>query len=94
MYDDYKFVTREELAQLGMTHFIGSNLLRAYMHGFFIDSKLYAKAKAVVDPFSYDVYKKAKIREKIEEQREKRITVQRKKPKVRSTLSDTHLTLI
>jgi len=82
VYDDYKFVTREELEKLGMTHFIGTNLLRAYMHGFFIDSKLYAKAKAVVDPFSYDQYRKDKIKEKLNATREKRITVQRKMPKV------------
>ena len=82
VYDDYKFITREELDKLGMTHFIGTNLLRAYMHGFFIDSKLYQKAKAVTDPFSYDKYRKDKIREKIEAQRAKRITVQRKVPKV------------
>ncbi len=33
VYDDYKFVTRQELDGLGMSNLIGSNLLRAYMHG-------------------------------------------------------------
>jgi ribosome biogenesis protein ENP2 len=87
VYDDYKFVTREELDKLGMAHFVGTNLLRAYMHGYFIDSKLYLKAKAVVDPFSYDQYRKDKIREKIEQQRAKRITVQRKVPKVNANFA-------
>lgn len=44
VYDDYKFVTRKELATLGLEHLIGSNLLKAYMHGFFVDLRLYEKA--------------------------------------------------
>ena len=40
VFDDYKFVTREELSGLGLDSLIGSNMMRAYMHGFFIDSKL------------------------------------------------------
>ena len=40
------------------------------------------QAKAVVDPFSYDEYRKQKIKEKIDAQREKRITVAKKRPKV------------
>ncbi len=33
VYDDYKFVTRTELESLGMSNLVGTNLLRAYMHG-------------------------------------------------------------
>jgi hypothetical protein len=36
IYDDYKFVTKEELEKLGLDHLIGTNLLRAYMHGYSI----------------------------------------------------------
>ena len=43
IYEDYKFVTRDELTQLNLTDLIGSNLLRPYMHGFFIDIRLYNK---------------------------------------------------
>ena len=43
VYDDYKFVTKQDLANLGLSHLIGTNLLRAYMHGFFIDIRLYHK---------------------------------------------------
>lgn len=43
IYDDYKFVTREDLERLNMTNLLGTNLLRAYMHGFFVDHRLYAK---------------------------------------------------
>lgn len=33
VYDDYKFVTKHELVDLGLDHLIGTTLLRAYMHG-------------------------------------------------------------
>lgn len=33
VYDDYKFVTKSELEALGLDHLLGTNLLRAYMHG-------------------------------------------------------------
>lgn len=46
VYEDYKFVTRAELATLGLGHLVGSNLLRAYMHGFFLDHRLYNKVSA------------------------------------------------
>jgi ribosome biogenesis protein ENP2 len=45
VYDDFKFVTRKELASLGMEHLIGSNVLKAYMHGYFMDLRLYEQAR-------------------------------------------------
>ncbi|KAK3596946.1 hypothetical protein CHS0354_002513 [Potamilus streckersoni] len=86
VYDDYKFVTRTELDELGLTHLIGSSLLRAYMHGFFIDIRLYHKAKALAEPFAYEDYRKKKIREKIEEERANRVSV-KKLPKVNRELA-------
>ena len=41
VYDDYKFLTVKELDTLGLSHLIGSDLLRAYMHGYFMDIRLY-----------------------------------------------------
>ena len=43
IYDDYKFLTKEDLERLNLTSLIGTNVLRAYMHGFFIDNKKYKK---------------------------------------------------
>ncbi|TYH70081.1 hypothetical protein ES332_D05G094000v1, partial [Gossypium tomentosum] len=45
IYDNYKFLTKEDLEKLNLTNLIGTNLLRAYMHGFFIDFRLYQKAR-------------------------------------------------
>ncbi|XP_039278900.1 nucleolar protein 10 [Nilaparvata lugens] len=73
VYDDYKFVTKKDLEELGLGHLMGTNLLRAYMHGYFIDIRLYRKAKSVADPFAYEKYHRKKIREKIEEERANRV---------------------
>uniref|UniRef100_A0A8C5WH34 Nucleolar protein 10 n=1 Tax=Leptobrachium leishanense TaxID=445787 RepID=A0A8C5WH34_9ANUR len=86
VYDDYKFVTKKELEDLGLAHLIGSSLLRAYMHGFFIDIRLYHKVKAMVNPFAYEEYKREKIRQKIEETRAQRVQI-KKLPKVNKELA-------
>lgn len=38
-----RFVTRAELSRLALEHLLGTPLLRAYMHGYFIDNRLYHK---------------------------------------------------
>jgi len=86
-YDDYRFVTREELERLGMTNLIGTKMLRAYMHGFFVDNRLYGKAKAIAEPFSYEDYRARKVEEKLAEERATRITVKKKLPKVNAALA-------
>jgi ribosome biogenesis protein ENP2 len=86
LYDDYKFVTRKELQDLGLDHLMGTNLLRAYMHGFFVDIRLYRKAKSVAEPFAFEEYKRKKVREKIEEDRTNRVKVQTL-PKVNKDLA-------
>ncbi|PJF19853.1 hypothetical protein PSACC_00335 [Paramicrosporidium saccamoebae] len=73
VYDNFKFVTKSELAQLGLDHLVGSNLLRAYMHGYFIDLRLYEKAKAIANPFAYEEYLARKKLEKLEKERQSRI---------------------
>ncbi|XP_041109491.1 nucleolar protein 10-like [Polyodon spathula] len=86
VYDDYKFVTRKDLDSLGLAHLIGSPLLRAYMHGFFMDIRLYHKVKTMANPFAYDEYRKEKIRQKIEETRAQRVQI-KKLPKVNKQLA-------
>jgi ribosome biogenesis protein ENP2 len=87
IYDDYKFVTRKELQQLSLEHLIGTNVLKAYMHGFFIDLRLYEKAKAISNPFEYEQHKKNLVQKKIEEKRASRITALKKLPKVNKQLA-------
>ncbi|XP_058524262.1 nucleolar protein 10 [Ochotona princeps] len=86
VYDDYKFVTKKDLENLGLTHLIGSPFLRAYMHGFFMDIRLYHKVKSMVNPFAYEEYRKDRIRQKIEETRAQRVQL-KKLPKVNKELA-------
>ncbi|KDP21176.1 hypothetical protein JCGZ_21647 [Jatropha curcas] len=88
IYDDYKFLTKEDLEKLNLTNLIGTNLLRAYMHGFFIDYRLYKKAKAWADPFAYETYMEQQKREKLEAEFGRRITLDRRRlPKVNRNLA-------
>ncbi|KAJ8570780.1 hypothetical protein K7X08_037752 [Anisodus acutangulus] len=86
IYDDYKFLTKEDLEKLNLTNLIGTNLLRAYMHGYFIDYRLYKKAQALSNPFAYDEYIEQRKKEKFEKERDGRITIKRKLPKVNRSL--------
>ncbi|XP_004082720.1 nucleolar protein 10 isoform X2 [Oryzias latipes] len=86
VYDDYKFVTRKDLENLGLSHLVGSSLLRAYMHGFFMDMRLYHKVKTMANPFAYEEYRKEKIHQKIEDSRTQRVQIN-KLPKVNKELA-------
>ncbi len=87
VYDDYKFVTKQDLENFGLSHLVGTNMLRAYMHGYFMDVKLYHQVKTFVDPFAYDKYRKEKIKSKIELERASRIKT-KKLPKVNKQLAE------
>ncbi|KAJ3118027.1 Nucleolar protein 10 [Phlyctochytrium bullatum] len=87
LYDDYKFVTRAELTRLGLDHLVGTNILKAYMHGFFVDLRLYQKAKAIADPFEYEQYRKEMIQKRKEKEQGSRIHVKRTLPSVNRNLA-------
>ena len=57
-------------------------MLRAYMHGFFVDNRLYDKAKVLTDPFAYETYRAQRVQKKIDDERKSRISLVRKLPKV------------
>jgi len=78
IYDDYKFVTRKELEELGLEGMVGSPYLRAYMHGFFMDVRLYRKVRAVANPQSYKEYVKERVQKKREERQASRISKPKK----------------
>lgn len=79
VYENYKFVPHDELEGLGLGHLIGTNLLKPYMHGYFVHMKLYRRAVDVAEPFAYEKYRKEKAREKLESQRGSRITKSKSK---------------
>lgn len=87
VYEDYKFITHKEVDELGATALVGTPLLRGYMHGFFIEMKLYNRLRAVSKPFEYEEYRLQKIKQKIEEKRQSRITPRKRLPKVNKELA-------
>jgi ribosome biogenesis protein ENP2 len=41
VYDDFKFLTPADLEKINASHLIGTPILRAYMHGFFMELGAY-----------------------------------------------------
>ncbi|KAF9366727.1 hypothetical protein BGX34_009567 [Mortierella sp. NVP85] len=87
IYDDYKFISRKELASLGLDHLVGSAVLKPYMHGFFIDLRLYEKAKAIANPFAYNEYREREAKDKLAKEAGSRIRATMKLPKVNKQLA-------
>lgn len=86
-YDNYKFLTLPELKALSMDHLIGSATLRPYMHGYFVDTKLYEQAHLIANPFVAEEERQKKIQQKVEKERASRIRGT-KKVKVNQRLAD------
>lgn len=93
LYDDYKFVTREELETWGMEHLIGSNVLKAYMHGFFMDLRLYTRIRSMTSstPDAYENYMKKRVEEKLKAKTANRIVIKQKLPQVNTAYAQTLL---
>lgn len=73
-YENYKFLTLPELRSLSMDHLIGkTNLLRPYMHGYFVASRLYEQARLIANPFAFEEERAKRIKEKVEKERSSRI---------------------
>ena len=81
-YDNFKFLTKAELASFGLDTLIGTpkgmSILRPYMHGYFISQKLYEEVRLHRDPFEWERERAAMIRRRIEKERESRIRTSRK----------------
>ncbi|KAK9424375.1 putative NUC153 domain-containing protein [Seiridium unicorne] len=87
-YENYKFLTRPELKSLSLDHLIGkTSLLRPYMHGYFVASKLYDQARLIANPYAWEEERTKRIKEKIDKERESRIRG-KKKVKVNQKLVD------
>lgn len=73
VYSNFRFITRDEVAKLNLTHLVGSNVMRSYMHGYFINNELYDKVNLIANPNSYQDQREREIKKKIEKERESRI---------------------
>lgn len=87
-YDNYKFLEIPELKALNLGHLVGTtNLLRPYMHGYFVANKLYEQAKLIANPYVFEDERNKRVKEKIEKERASRIRGG-KKVKVNQNLVD------
>lgn len=76
VYQDFKFITREEIERLGIGKLIGTPYLRAHMHGFFIDFRLYRRVRDIARPDEYREYLKQRVQEQMQKKRGSRIAAQ------------------
>ncbi|KZV72966.1 hypothetical protein PENSPDRAFT_603451 [Peniophora sp. CONT] len=81
VYEDFKFVSREELTQLGLDNLIGTPALKPYMHGFFISLGLYDTARVIANPFVYEEARAKAVQRKLDAQAEARIRAPKNAPK-------------
>ena len=74
VYDNYKFLTIQQLQALNLSHLVGTtSLLRPYMHGYFVAQRLYEEAKLIANPFVWEEQRDKRVKEKIDTERESRI---------------------
>ena len=86
----HRFVTRQQVASLGLGHLIGTPLLRAYMHGFFMHQRLWQKAQALAPGDTAAAQRAAAVAAQLERQRASRITLRKRLPKVRAATCGGH----
>ncbi|KAI7341195.1 nucleolar protein 10 [Hortaea werneckii] len=74
VYDNYKFLDMKQLRELSLDHLIGqTNLLRPYMHGYFVGQQLYEQARLLTNPDLAQQQRQKSIQERINKERESRI---------------------
>ncbi|KAJ5928952.1 Ribosome biogenesis protein ENP2 [Penicillium verhagenii] len=79
VYDNFKFLTVPQLNTLNLDHLIGrTNLLRPYMHGYFVAQRLYEEARLIANPYVWEEERAKRVKEKIDKERESRIRGKKK----------------
>ncbi|KAB8072224.1 hypothetical protein BDV29DRAFT_177762 [Aspergillus leporis] len=79
VYDNYKFLTIPQLRTLNLEHLIGrTNLLRPYMHGYFVAQRLYEEARLITNPYVWEEERAKRVKDKIDKERESRIRGKKK----------------
>ena len=63
-YEHFKFITKPELCKLGLDQFIGSDLLKPVMHGFYCHHRLIDTAKHVM--LDYNSYRNKELKDKVD----------------------------
>uniref|UniRef100_A0A453QHW8 Uncharacterized protein n=7 Tax=Aegilops tauschii subsp. strangulata TaxID=200361 RepID=A0A453QHW8_AEGTS len=88
LYDDYKFLTEEEIERLGLSEYKNSDAVRAHLHGYVIRYDLYKKQRAKLHIADYETLQKGMMAKKLADLRKSRITQVVKIPKANRQLLD------
>lgn len=83
VYEDYKFVSRAELATLGLDRLVGTPALKPYMHGYFLSLQLYDAARVIANPYVYEEHRAKVVQEKLDKLAEGRIRTRKDQIKVK-----------
>ncbi|CRG93075.1 conserved Plasmodium protein, unknown function [Plasmodium gallinaceum] len=73
LFDDYVFLTSQQVDQLNINHLKGTKNLISYLHGYYIPTKIYADIKSVIDQNNFEQIKKTIIQKKLESKQQMRI---------------------
>ncbi|EMS52385.1 Nucleolar protein 10 [Triticum urartu] len=88
LYDDYKFLTEEEMERLGLSEYKNSDAVRAHLHGYVIRYDLYKKQRAKLHIADYETLQNDMKAKKLADLRKSRITQVVKIPKANRQLLD------
>ena len=68
VYDEYKFVSKNEVHELGCSNLIGTKMLKEYMHGYLMHLKLYNRLKDKIELLNYKKNRDNVIEKRIQEE--------------------------
>lgn len=68
IFNDYKFLSQEEVEKLKANHLLGTKFLQSYLNGFIMKSKLYNKLKEQNQTFDYQAYKEDQVQKRLEKE--------------------------
>ncbi|KAM3144726.1 hypothetical protein pb186bvf_003035 [Paramecium bursaria] len=81
VYEEYKFLTYDELEQLDALHLLETKMLKQYLHGYLIHLKLYLKLREQKG-FTYENYKQKRIQTEIQQKTEQERISKGYKPQI------------
>ena len=73
VYDEYKFVSKQEVAELGCENLINTKMLKEYMHGYLMHLRLYNKLKDKLEQANIVERRKKKVEELVNQEMPKKI---------------------
>ena len=77
VYEDFKFLTQKDLEAIDAVRLVGTRFVKQYMHGYFMEWKLYKKLKDLAEPFTYEKYVTDRKKEKYDQLTKERIQFRR-----------------